>query len=1364
METRPAWREVVRYWLNTLKNSDRLRADYDPAKATHVPIGCLRKECLPPEILKNLFPDDWEKSCYAPEDEEVNAFTTIQGDSGEGVEAEPESPNIQQFWILPAIVETSEKTFNNFAPVWIESYISSSGKISPKPEEFVWFYRECLDPSSGRYPDLGEFDAYDRFVAHKRGTVINTFHEQLNYADEMLLAVTGYSFSNLEVSHDLAAWHVRNYEAAIMPATVSNDFAKGIISLYFDILKNRDPMPLLARFAAPLPVEQSTPRLLTVPAQRAASVNHLGQMNAEHPLSDSQKETMAHYLSMPQGEVLAVNGPPGTGKTTLLQSIVGTESVKAALAGASPPVMVATSTNNQAVLNILGSFSRIKAPELKERGGEPPATLYTRWLPLRPAYGIYWSNSGYKKKEAARFFSFQRDFAGYQKPEKYLRVTDRYLLHKFKIFLMKTETPWLPPGKGELLGRIESGIERDVVKEVLHACLVNLVKHLKEGVELSNRSETAIKLGDEAEMTGKELDQKLAVLLTRLREAEAADSSITEVAAGWKRHLQEIMNLEGLGSWPPTVNPAELDQRPALCLRIEVLQPELRSVKEALAHAEQAKAKRESFLSEWNDFFLSEPDLWGVLRIIGYFKEKIRVRNADFLEKRGLRYPNDPYDREKVTEWLKNNVAESEQQRSGTQACLGKLTDELRRCEAGIERLNQLEKQYAIEERVRARNSDFIESNGVAFTGDLYDLAGIEAHLGDATAAARARLADAQEQFTIHVKKKQSFDERVKEKIRAMEACRLWCGDDEYKAGSLEKKLDTEIRYQCFCLASRYWEVDFAERLARQLEGIKYDKEEKPDLAKLVDLKLLTAAMCPLTVSTCHSLPGAMKAKNDRPFGLIDLLIVDESGQVGPEYAGGSMALAKKTVCVGDSYQLQPVVLLPWEVDKGQLLQQKVAMTREEVKQEQILALSSSRGSVMKVAQQQCRYQKFDEVRGLMLTEHRRCADEIIAYCNKLIYKERLIPKRPPFDHFLPHMAHMLVRGFSTRQGTSRINKIEAGAIATWIANNADCLVRRYSAQGKPKKLKEIVGIVTPFTQQAMVIKKSLAALGRDFGEIQAGTVHSFQGAEFPIVLFSGTYGSDHKGNFFFDTDEFMLNVAVSRAKDTFIWVGDTSILPKGPTTPSGLLSQWILKERINSPLELPKGESSSSTLELYGLDDHYMHIKFLRDAFAEARKSIIIVSPWIRDAAIEADRLYGPIRACVERGVAVCVLTDRDFNLASAPEEEWDKRAERGIRLLLHAGAAVKIVAKHHDKQILIDDTKYAAGSFNWLSATRDERSPYLRKNVSVITTNRVFVAGRAVALRAAEADVLAVFTVTDPASAQHCPLPVPPLHKEAH
>lgn len=51
--------------------------------------------------------------------------------------------------------------------------------------------------------------------------------------------------------------------------------------------------------------------------------------------------------------------------------------------------------------------------------------------------------------------------------------------------------------------------------------------------------------------------------------------------------------------------------------------------------------------------------------------------------------------------------------------------------------------------------------------------------------------------------------------------------------------------------------------------------------------------------------------------------------------------------------------------------------------------LNSSCSSVMKVAAKSCKYKKFDE-RGLFLSEHRRCYDEIIDYCNELVYKGNL--------------------------------------------------------------------------------------------------------------------------------------------------------------------------------------------------------------------------------------------------------------------------------------------------------------------------------------------------------------------------------------
>ncbi len=56
--------------------------------------------------------------------------------------------------------------------------------------------------------------------------------------------------------------------------------------------------------------------------------------------------------------------------------------------------------------------------------------------------------------------------------------------------------------------------------------------------------------------------------------------------------------------------------------------------------------------------------------------------------------------------------------------------------------------------------------------------------------------------------------------------------------------------------------------------------------------------------------------------------------------------------------------------------------------------MAASCGSVMKIVKRASMYQRYPDERGMFLSEHRRCFNDIIVYRNKLAYKGRLQPKR----------------------------------------------------------------------------------------------------------------------------------------------------------------------------------------------------------------------------------------------------------------------------------------------------------------------------------------------------------------------------------
>jgi superfamily I DNA and/or RNA helicase len=236
-------------------------------------------------------------------------------------------------------------------------------------------------------------------------------------------------------------------------------------------------------------------------------------------------------------------------------------------------------------------------------------------------------------------------------------------------------------------------------------------------------------------------------------------------------------------------------------------------------------------------------------------------------------------------------------------------------------------------------------------------------------------------------------------------------------------------------------------------------------------------------VMTFYMLPKQFQVYGDNIgkryylYDYIDLLIVDEAGQVSPEIAACSFSLAKKAIVVGDIYQIEPVWGVSKALDKSLALANGAIPSLDDFGVLKQTGLNSSESSVLKVACKSCKYEKFNE-KGLFLSEHRRCYDEIIEYCNQLVYEGNLKPKRGKGkdDSKLtikqwPQIGYKQVStDHSTRNGSSRLNYIEAEAIAHWLKNNFKFIMDSYPKE-EPSNL---VGIITPFKAQAQCLSTQL--------------------------------------------------------------------------------------------------------------------------------------------------------------------------------------------------------------------------------------------------------------------------------------------------
>lgn len=833
--------DVIKYWFTSLIDSDRISESEkileDPKKYVESDRQDLANGLLSVtdnSKLSELFELDKNNRRQQKQKKQPN------------FEGELDEPNNDKVIICPLLLVLKDRPTlqGSLAPLWIPATISVMGELSPDPDGLPWLSRQLLSPQDSEQA-IGDVEIFNQFLCD-RACPTENWADYWQFCNELLVTVTGMDLAEF----NLPTFGVRS-TGAILPNNLVSGTTAAVKRVYTNLIRYRKKLsPLLEKLT--LVIDLPIDPLLTAVEQKQQSRQHLGQMTGDYPLSISQRESLYHFFKIGRGEILAINGPPGTGKTTLLQSVIGSLWVEKAVEGGDPPIIVASSANNQAITNIIDSFGAI---------GKSGDLLSQRWLPQVNSFGLYLASKG-----------------------------------KF----------------------------------------------------------------------------------------------------------QEQQNSD----W-------------------QMLTPERQGFMAKIESVEQISVARQHFQQKCQEFF-QQP----ILRL------------ADAL---GL-----------LRTSLQATVAEIHQQ------------------------LDTLDLQH----------SDEIQSH-----------------------------------------------------------------------------LDCEHRYRAFQLATHYWEG----RWLRDCEDL---AEEKPSPHLQQSDWYRYAKLTPCFVSTFFMVPKffrAHKAGYDEPmWEFIDLLIVDEAGQVSPELAGASFALAKKALVVGDTLQIEPVWSIPQAVDNGNLLKHKLKIDPEQFAK---LGLSAANGSVMTIAQRASRYQKFSEQRGMFLSEHRRCLDEIISYCNQLCYHGKLEPMRgslsptafiPLADGFLlPPMGYLHIAGKSEKFGSSRRNQIEVQTIACWIAAQANALIQHYN-----RPLSEIVGVVTPFKQQSNAISRSLAELG--ILDVTVGTVHALQGAERAIIIFSSVYDSQQAQTFFFDRQPNMLNVAVSRAKDSFLVFGDRRIFKVDESIPSGLLAKFLFTSEANRLPKLP--------------------------------------------------------------------------------------------------------------------------------------------------------------------------------------------------
>ena len=986
--------------------------------------------------------------------------------------------------------------------------------------------------------------------------------------------------------------------------------------------------------------------------------------------------------------LIALNGPPGTGKTTVLQAVVASEVVRSALTKTPMPILVGASATHQAKSNIIGGFKHEEVHPL----GSPTTGIWQRWLKALPAnpdkekkqpavthfdYGLELSEQSTVSERLGRIYAHRKDM----------------ITHWNFCFEQAREHPLESPSQAALRARLNGLFKEqhaplqvpthfkanlpgmDSVHHALQQWWSAADTHERQAGELIRQAHHVANAFDAHVHTL----QKTWDTLT-----STAQSVATQAISNWMENPGSLLVELPINQDPLWVKLTQEEEKTR-----ELYQASYEKINDLTEQAQQAQqalaAWEQSALENWKDEAEEEwdtiataynramrfcppflfPLLWAwkskalnktikTATAQARPKEAKRTRRHDYwkyldeLQQKKQRAEAFNIPSTIVKSAASSMVLRPERaQMIAQQELLQEQLLEAKATKKEIQKLLHSLAQQRLDIEMRHAQQEKTVAQVASFFTQSKDLDTLRDVLLAIQKVARPQ--------SLDWKKAQAGLEMVTgtgpdslfgqaqgaiSQNQPIQRNAASVADDI--ANILGAWVDNAYKPTCFHLAARWNERKVLEELGKAQSLTKLPTQED-----LTNRLRMLARIYPVMVSTLHAIGNRMGIKENGEsltgIGTIDVLVVDEAGQVPMTLGGLALLLTKRCLAVGDLDQLEPI----WEIESEDdtALFKTLAgpacqnLTPLEFAQ---LGWDCHASSLLALVQKYTPWSPYHGTlqRGLYLLEHNRCPIEIISYCDALSYQGQLRckitshykekNKEAAYQPFLtthnPAWGGRLVDKMSLQQcqnralnpvnpvahpisliehqhndvsNGSRTNEGEAKMILEWLDQHFSQLTEGRGKAGADAPIADRVAIITPFSAQAKKIfkeaqsfdwpqsglkknpnfdvaqlfnadRKSKTTQGPN-KTLTIGTVHSLQGAEVDIVLFSNVYGKGAAGSQTFqDRNPQIMNVAVSRAKQAFVVFANrdfiAGIKSDQPSAVGLLVNQIRMLEQAKTP------------------------------------------------------------------------------------------------------------------------------------------------------------------------------------------------------